>query len=400
MTFSPLPLGYCTNVHPGLTVAAVEAGLHEYTVPVRARLAQPLAAGLWLARPVVSELLQEPGRLEFFAEGLTEQDLSCYTLNAFPYGDFHSERVKDAVYRPDWTTAERQDYTLDCAKVLAVLLLAAGYREGSISTVPLGYRLHVENTEEARLHFQDQCIARLIATARSLAELEQTCGCTIRLAIEPEPRCLLETTAQTLSFFARLRDQAAAAGAAEAVERYLGLCFDVCHQAVEFEDVADSIRQLDAAGIRLNKVHITCAIDVPQPLENVEARNALARFVEPRYLHQTMGRLADGTICSAEDLNLDLTNSPPEPLRSAEAWRVHYHVPVNAESVGPLGTTRNELRSALTEVNRLTYAPHLEVETYTWEVLPDGSQTPLVEGLTRELEATHALLKETADVSV
>ena len=392
MSFSALPLGYCTNVHPGLTVAAVEAGLHEFTLPVREHLGQPLAAGLWLSRPVVTELQQDPGRLEFFATGLAENDLSCYTLNAFPYGDFHSERVKDTVYQPDWTTTERLDYTFDCARVLSVLLAAGELTEGSLSTVPLGYTGHVPDEPAARRQFEDRCIARLIELAARLQLLESTGGHLIRLAIEPEPRCLLETTEQTLDFFTRLRDEATRQGAAANVERYLGVCFDVCHQAVEFEDVAASIRQLDAAGIRLNKVHITCAIHVDEPLRNEAAREALARFVEPRYLHQTLARLADGTICAAEDLTTLITADPPEPLRSATAWRVHFHVPVNAESLGPLGTTRGDLVQALGEVERLSYAPHLEVETYTWDVLPDGSRTPLVEGIAAELHATHQLL--------
>jgi hypothetical protein len=168
----------------------------------------------------------------------------------------------------------------------------------------------------------------------------------------------------------------------------------VCHQSVEFEDVAASIQQLAAAEIRINKVHITCAIQIDNPAENSEAREALAQYVEPRYLHQTMARLPDGQVVRAVDLTEQLALNPDGKFQQAKTWRVHFHVPVNAEQMGPLKTTRPDLRIALATVAELDYAPHLEVETYTWEVLPDGSRADLVEGLTRELSATRTLLKE------
>lgn len=389
MSLSPLPLSYCTNVHPGLSVAQVEHGLTEFTVPAGQRIGSPLAAGLWLAQPVIRELLAQPDASKRFAVRVAELGLCTYTLNAFPFGDFHSERVKENVYLPDWTQPSRLEYSWECACVLADLIRAtfpAG-AEGSLSTVPLGFK-----TLATAAGFEANCIHNLIEFARRLARLESETGQMIRLAIEPEPCCVLETTAETIAFFRRLRDQAASNGALEAVQRHLGVCYDVCHQAVEFEDVAESIASLAREEIRINKVHITCALQVTNPGSNAAAREALAHFVEPRYLHQTFARSASGEVRRVLDLTRELALTPPADFANADCWRIHFHVPVDAERIGPLETTRADLKKALDAVTKLTYAPHLEVETYTWNVLPGGDKPDLVTGLARELSATRDLL--------
>jgi hypothetical protein len=229
-----------------------------------------------------------------------------------------------------------------------------------------------------------------------LDEIHDETGKVIRLAIEPEPFCLLETTGEAIAFFNQLRERAADVNALDPVRRYLGLCYDVCHQSVEFEDVADSIAAIDKADVRINKVHITCALELPNPANNQEGRQALARYAEPRYLHQTFARTPDGRVLREVDLNERLALDPSEEFMHADCWRVHFHVPVDAEQLGPLATTRPDLRRALQAVKNLTYAPHLEVETYTWDVLPETANTSLVQGLTREMTATRELLIETS----
>ena len=389
MSLSSLPLSYCTNVHPGLTVAQVERGLTEFTVPAGQQFGSPLAAGLWLAQPVIRELLGQPDGSQRLASRVAELGLCTYTLNAFPFGDFHSERVKENVYLPDWTQPSRLEYSWDCARVLAELIratLPAG-TEGSLSTVPLGFK-----TLATAANFETDCLRNLIEFAKRLAQLEAETGQVIRLAIEPEPCCVLETTAETIAFFQRLRERAASDGVLDAVQRHLGVCYDVCHQSVEFEDVAESIASLAREDIRINKVHITCALQVTSPRTNGEAREALAHFVEPRYLHQTFARSSSGEVRRVLDLTTELTQTPPEDFLNADRWRIHFHVPVNAEKVGPLETTRADLKKALDAVTKLSYAPHLEVETYTWNVLPGGDKPDLVTGLARELSATRELL--------
>lgn len=395
MSLSELPLSYCTNVHPGQTVAEVENGLTEYTSPMRKQFGD-LAAGLWLARPVVTELLDSNTALNSFNQRLHELELSCYTLNTFPFGNFHDERVKENVYLPDWSDKSRLDYTVDCAKVLAAFLDEK--TEGSLSTVPLGFKGYPSQPNDERFshakNFADSCADQLIQLARELDAIYQSTGRRIRLAIEPEPFCVIETTAETLAFFERLRSRAADQQALEIANEYLGVCYDVCHQAVEFEDVAQSITALRDHNIRINKVHITCAIRIENPNSNEAAREALAKYVEPRYLHQTMARSSSGAIARLADLTTETINNPSDGFDSADEWRVHYHVPVNADSLGPLDTTREDLKIALQTVAELNYAPHLEVETYTWEVLPDGRQISLVDGFVAELNATRKLLDD------
>lgn len=385
MTISQLPLSYCTNVHPGLTVAAVLDGLEQFTSPMQTRFGDPIAAGLWLAEPVTSELVANLDDINRFAEWIARLDLTCHTLNAFPYGNFHDERVKENVYVPSWAESSRLKYTKDCATVLSRLLPSD--RDGSISTVPLGFKEF-----EHPADFLERSVEHLIDLAEYLAQLREDTGKLIRLAIEPEPFCLLETTGEAIAFFDLLRGAADDAGALDAVQDHVGLCYDVCHQAVEFESIPDSIAALEQADIRINKLHISCAIELADPANNQAGREALARYAEPRYLHQTMARLPDGEIRRAVDLTSQLALSPSEDFADAELWRIHFHVPVNAETLGPLRTTRNELREAIKAVSQLNYAPHLEVETYTWEVLPDGRDTDLVEGLTREMTSTRDLL--------
>ena len=385
MSLSGLPLSYCTNVHPGRSVAEVESGLDRFTVPVARGFGRPLAAGLWLADPVVRELLLRQDGVKRFAEGLTSRGLTCHTLNAFPYGDFHSERVKEKVYLPDWADPQRLEYTEKCATVLAELLPDG--TEGSISTVPLGFKgfTHPAN-------FLETCGRQLVECARRLDAIGQRTGKLIRLAIEPEPLCALETTAEAIQFFGQLWRQADRAGMEEMARAHLGLCYDVCHQAVEFEDAAGSIPALDHAGIRINKVHISCALQLSDPMKNADGRAALKRYVEPRYLHQMIARLSDGTISRIVDLSEDVVDSPPADFAAASTWHIHFHVPVNAERMGPLETTRASLPEALSAVAALSHAPHLEVETYTWEVLPGAGPANLAGGLTAELLAAQELL--------
>jgi sugar phosphate isomerase/epimerase len=388
MSLSDLPLSYCTNVHPGRTVAEIEQGLDRYTVNVAARFGAPLAAGLWLAAPVVTELLHTDSGCRRFAAGLAERGLTCHTLNAFPFGDFHSPRVKEHVYRPSWAERQRLEFTVSAAQIL-VQLLPTGV-EGSISTLPLGYP-GIDSSPD----FLHDCAQNLVDAAVRLHRLEEEFGRTIRLAIEPEPCCWLDETPSAIDFFtSRLWPLAAERGLLDPVRRHVGLCLDVCHQAVAFEDIRQSVAQIDRAGIRINKIHITCAIELENPAANLDGRRALARYVEPRYLHQTKARLADGRVLVVFDLDQALALDPPPEFLQAERWRVHFHVPVDAERLGPLKTTRADLRSALEAVKSLPYAPHLEVETYTWEVLPDRPAVDLVDGLTRELTATQSLLGE------
>ena len=395
MTLSRLPLSYCTNVHPGRTVAEVIDGLTTYSAEVQRQLDFPMAAGLWLSASVVSELMENSDQMEQLAQVLWQHDLCCYTLNTFPYGDFHSERVKEQVYLPDWASFERINYTEQCAAILGQLLPEGG--EGSLSTVPLGGRMNPRDAD-----FHAVCFSHLIRLAKYLHHLFETTGRRIRLGLEPEPMCDMSgTAAWTLPVFERLFAQAEALDCEPLVREYIGVCFDVCHQAVEFEDVAESIEQFVQRGIRINKVHITNAVELLNPSENAAGRQALRQFVEPRYLHQTYARFADGRIEQRLDLTLkDIQRQPADEFMRAASWRVHFHVPIFAETLGALTTTREDLAAALRKVATLTYAPQLEVETYTWPVMPGETATdspPLADRIAEELRSAMELLGKAAD---
>jgi hypothetical protein len=260
--------------------------------------------------------------------------------------------------------------------------------EGSLSTLPLGFKGFPQPDD-----FLIACIDQLLMLASALDQLHDETGQVIRLAIEPEPCCILETAAETVEFFDQLFAVASSRRQLDIARRHLGLCYDVCHQAVEFEDIAASIRAIDAADVRINKVQISCALHLDQPADRFRARQELAGFAEPRYLHQTFARGGDSAISHQLDLTEDFCLNPPEPFASSHSWRIHFHVPVNCEQIGSLDTTRPELQTALSEIHRLQYAPHLEVETYTWGVLPGDRPQPLVQGLIQELTATKQLLE-------
>lgn len=361
-----------------------------HSAEVQRSLDFPMAAGLWLSARVVQELTESPAQLERLAQVLWQHDLCCYTLNTFPYGNFHNERVKEQVYLPDWTAPARVTYTEQCAAILGQLLPGGG--EGSLSTVPLGGRMNPKDSD-----FHAVCFSHLIRLAKYLHHLYETTGRRIRLGLEPEPMCEMSGTAQwTLPVFERLFTQAEALNCESVVREYIGVCFDVCHQAVEFEDVAQSIEQFVQRGIRINKVHITNALELMNPSENAAGREALRQFAEPRYLHQTYARFSDGRIETRLDLTLeDIDRQPADKFMQADSWRVHFHVPIFADALGPLSTTRMDLAAALRKTVTLPYAPHLEVETYTWPVMPDERQAEpvsLASRIAQELQSASELL--------
>ena len=390
MSISRLPLSYCTNVHPGQTVDEILHGINTHTAAARQKFNRPLAAGLWLARSVVTELVESPSKLERLGQVLWQHDLGCYTLNTFPYGNFHSDRVKETVYLPDWASADRLRYTLDCARILAELLPKSA--EGSLSTVPLGGKMNPVGKD-----FEETCCGNILEAAGQLAALHESTGRRIRLAIEPEPLCHLSSIPQeVIPWFERLFDAAGQSEQLDQVQEYVGLCLDVCHQAVEFEDLSESINLLEGSSIRINKLHITSAVELHDPCRNDEGRQALLSYVEPRYLHQTYAKFADGSIHSRLDLTEeDIRRTPADDFLQADCWRVHFHVPIFEETLGPLTTTRRDLQRAIARVAELSYAPHLEVETYTWPVMPGRDEADswhLADRLAAELEAATELV--------
>lgn len=349
-------LGYCTNVHPAEDLAGILGQLDRFAVPVRERLGSDrLGLGLWLAHDVARELAADRAAVARLRAELAARGLEVVTLNGFPYRGFHAPVVKGAVYHPDWTTADRLAYTLDLADVLSVLL-PDDVPHGSISTLPLAWR---EPWDGARRAAAGE---RIRALEAGLAERAVRDGRPVRVGFEPEPGCAVETVEQV---------EAELAGFAGGL---LGLCLDVCHLAVAFEDPADVLARLAAAGLPVVKVQASCALQAADPADPA-VREALAGFCEPRFLHQTRERASSGAVSTADDLGEALAG--PGALPGGAPWRVHFHVPLHAPPQPPLTGTSDVLERTLGLLlgGEAALADHIEVETYTWSVLP-AAQRP------------------------
>ncbi|RFU83793.1 xylose isomerase [Streptomyces triticagri] len=372
---STVHLAYCTNVHPAETLDGVLAQLRDHCEPVRRRLGRDrLGIGLWLARDAARALVADPAALRGLRSELDRRGLEVVTLNGFPYEGFGAEEVKYRVYKPDWADPERLTHTTDLARLLSSLL-PDDVTEGSISTLPLAWRTGYDPERAGLAH------TALRTLAERLDALEELTGRSIRIGLEPEPGCTVETTADAIAPIGAIaRDR-------------IGVCVDTCHLATSFEDPSTALDALDAAGITLPKVQLSAALHAEQP--NLAAvREALAAFDEPRFLHQTRALTPTG-LQGTDDLGEALGGSA---LPDDTPWRAHFHVPLHADPAPPLTSTLPVLRDALT---RLVGGPtprtrHLEVETYTWQALPSElrprGRTQLADGIAAELTLARDLL--------
>ena len=345
-------LGYCTNVHAGTTLAEAEAQLDQHAVPVRTSMKlDRLPIGLWLPAAAMRDIDTDALRHRLDARGL-----QVYTMNAFPFGDFHGDVVKRRVYEPDWSTVERADYTCAAAALLTALLDPED--EGGVSTLPLGWAATMDsNARDAAGH-------RMLEVADTLARLEDRTGRCIHLDIEPEPGCALGTLGELADFF---EQSLLGRGRDALVRRHLRACVDLCHAAVMFEDLQSVLDRFDELGLGIGKVQVSNAIEVDfdsiDPATHEDVHAALQDFDEPRWMHQTAIQHDGDT-----ELLDDLGDALPRPMRGC--WRVHFHVPVHVETLGPLGTTQSRLVDDLKVLAAREDPFDWEVETYAWDALP------------------------------
>ncbi|MGY3439872.1 MULTISPECIES: metabolite traffic protein EboE [unclassified Marinovum] len=378
-------LTYCANIHPAETLPQVLDAIRGPMARVGAALTggAGFPVGLRLSARSLADLTT-PEKRQQLAAALSDNGLVPISMNGFPYGPFHGTRVKEDVYLPDWRARERLVYTCGLADLMAELAGQGGHI--SLSTVPGAFKTNGLGNEA-------EMAANFVAAALHCAKVEATTGCRVDIAIEPEPCCFLETIDEAVAFFgqhlfgpAAVTQAVAATGLgrddAEALlRRHLGLCYDVCHAAVEFEDPADSVALLRGAGIAIPKLQISAALRVP--VIDATTRAALEAYAEPTYLHQVVSRRADGTLARHVDL-------APALARGAEAdgeeWRVHFHVPIFLSDLGAFQSTQAFLQEILALHRADPISPHLEVETYTWGVLPEGLRGATIEeDIIREL---------------
>jgi hypothetical protein len=384
-------LTYCTNVHRGETWGEILGNIRTYVLPVKERVCpdHPFGLGLRLSA-VAAHALCAPDTLSSFREFLRDHDLYLLTINGFPYGDFSGTSVKEHVYRPDWLEGERVAYTCELAGIMAAL--APEDVDGSISTVPGCFR------PRGTLPAIGPAIAeRIREQAAALWRLRDTTGRTVTLALEPEPHCAMETTADAADFFekyllstASIRELASKTGltpskAEAALRRHVGVCLDACHAAVEFESPEEAIGRLTGPGIGIFKVQVSAGLRVLKP--DAAALAALKPFAEDVYLHQVVVRIGD---------RLERFVDLPQALAAAgsranlgDEWRVHFHVPLFLERLEPFLNTQVFLAPLLALLSRTDVCRQLEVETYSWDVLPvEYRRQPVVEAIARELTWT------------
>ncbi len=380
-------LTYCSNIHPGETWSEVRANVEKFFPAVRDRVApgQPFGIGLRLSAQA-SQALTEPATLKEFQDFLSRNDLYVFTINGFPYGTFHGTRVKEDVYLPDWRDEERLRYTDELAELMANLLPEG--IEGSVSTVPGAYKPAMGNGADV-----ERIADNMIRHVARLVEIEKRTGKRVALAIEPEPHCYLETVDESVGFFQRHLFSAAAerrlgeltglAGqaAAGALRNHIGLCLDLCHAAVEFEDPVACLQRLEQAGIRVHKMQISAGLRVAELTP--DALRGLRQFNDPVYLHQVVEQGPAGMRRFAD---LPDALATVNGQAGGREWRVHFHVPIFLDDLGAFSSTRFFIRKVLDLHRAHPISSHLEVETYTWNVLPEHLQAGGMEqAIAREL---------------
>ena len=374
-------VAYCTNVHAGDTLDEVLAHLDRFVLPVRHHLGTDLlGVGLWLAAPAARELAGDPGATDRLRDALTRRGLETVTLNAFPYRGFQEAVVKQRVYHPDWSQVERLDYTVDCAAVLARLLPDDAAR-GSVSTLPFAWRTPWDEGQHTA------ALGNLARLAEALEGIEARTGRTVRVGLEPEPGCVVETSAEAVERLAGVDTDR------------IGVSLDLCHLAVGFEDPQAALGRIGGAGLPVTKAQVSAAVHADDPADPA-TRRALAEFDEVRFLHQVRGRHPDGSVDARDDLPDAMAGADPLATRSADGdpvpWRVHFHVPLDLDPEPPLTATRDHTRSTLDALvgGDRAVTDHLEVETYTWGVLPDAARPRTDDDLSRRIAGEVAWVRD------
>jgi len=374
MTFHHSHLAYCTNIHPAESWAETQNVLQTHVLAVRDSLRaqemlqadEAFAIGLRLSAVAARDLL-DGDHLASFRDWMLETNTYVFTINGFPYGSFHGTRVKEKVFQPDWTEVARTDYTKDLFRILAAV--ARPGTGASVSTLPGSHKSFAAD--------EKVIIANLLDMALWLDALADETGHDFHLGLEPEPLGHFENTAESIAFFHRLE---VAAKDRDAVCRRIGLNYDACHFALEYESARASLDALTEAGIRLSKIHLSSALAFdPRDPAAVEAIRA---FDEPTYFHQALLRDASGAITRFKDLPDFLADVS---ITSAAEARVHFHIPLDAEPAPPLRSTRDHAREVLAwRDDHPAACQHFEIETYTWGVLPAALQRPVTEQIAGE----------------
>ena len=375
-------IGYCGNVHPAISVDQLIENLQQDTAAVKRLLDmdRPMPFGIWTSATALQQL-QSPESLLRLKDALKRNQLVPFTVNGFPFGDFHQTVVKQSVYSPDWSSPQRLAYTLQLADLHHELLPPDAV--STISTLPLGWPAQQwGNDSSPPEEFFEQCAENLVTCATELDRRYQQTGRRHVICIEPEPGCVLDCCGDVVNFFERFLFP----NGQTLIQNHIGVCHDVCHSAVMIESQDEAITAYCNAGIQVGKVQVSSAVEVDfgrlDAAGKKEARKQLSSFSEPKYLHQTSIQHTDGQCDSFVDL--------PDALATGSdkgVWRVHFHVPIFYEGSEVIGTTQSCIGDCLAAMGKHGVAAnHFEVETYAWTVLPTGIFSgSLNEGIAKEI---------------
>jgi len=372
-----IELSYCTNIHPAETWDGTWTALKTHALEVRDQLHksnhlkpdQPFAIGLRLSAQAAEELT---GQIISFREWLAENNCYVYTINGFPYGAFHDTRVKERVYQPDWCTPARLNYTKSLANIISEISpLGASL---SISTLPGSFK--------AFRPYEHAIFCNLVEIAEYLEALSIKYKQNIHLGLEPEPLGHFENLTETLSFFHRLWEFAPEK--TPLLKRRIGVNYDTCHLALEYEDCHDALSQLIEAEILISKVHLSNALTFDP--QDARALVNLRELDEPTYLHQVLLLREDGEIDRFTDIPEFFDWIEKNENKYLEG-RCHFHVPLYEQPTEPFRTTLKHASDALSYLQKKPqYCSHFEIETYTWKVLPKNLQQPIESMICKEYE--------------
>jgi hypothetical protein len=393
-------LGYCSNIHPGEIWNEHFEHLKNHIPKVKSQVSphHPMGLGLRIA-DLASKDLQNDETFQALKTWLHQEDLYVYTLNGFPFGGFHDTIVKDQVHSPDWTHAARKEYTLRLAQLLAQLM-PDDLTEAGISTSPLSYRFWWKNDHDLNEAIHKSTFA-LLEVVEELAEIHQLTGKLIHIDIEPEPDGILENHHEFLNWYLNILLPTAQKffkvkgweeeAIDQLIKNHIQVCFDICHFGVSYENPHKCLGELESHGIKVGKIQISSALKVDLRVNEKEKMEKLKQYQEPVYLHQVKALKKDGSFVQYRDL--DEAFEAYEPHKFDE-WRVHYHVPLFLENYGLLGSTQKEIRETLGIQMEKPFTQQMEIETYTWGVLPTEFQVPIHESIAREIEWVKSILNQ------
>jgi len=353
-------LAYCTNVHRGEGWSETFSNLKTNTLKVRQQVSpnKPYAVGLRLGNSAARELASEKN-LNIFREWLEKENCYVSGINGFPYGAFHGQSVKESVFLPDWTDPSRLEYTQKLFEILAAL--NPPNQQGTVSTLPGTFKKFNRTVSQI-----DELQKNILVCAEYLLRLRDRTGVTLKLAVEPEPLGHFENTQQTVDFFDKLRAQETTTSL---VDNFLGVCYDTCHFALQYEEAAQSVEKLNANGAPILKYHLSSALRL-KPTDVALSR--LATMQEPTYLHQCIGQGKDGELTYFKDIPDALADL--NALKKFNELRVHFHLPLHSSPIEKdFFNTTDFLQKVLSVIMKQPgRVRELEIETYTWEVLPQA----------------------------